>query len=48
MNQSTNTMQEYVTLIQISHIKTGDFFNDVANDAESRFDKSNNEIDRPF
>ena len=48
LSQSTNTMQKYVTLIQIFYIKTQDFYNDVANDVEKRFDKSNYEIDRPL
>lgn len=48
LSQSTNTMQKYVTLIQIFYIKTQDFCNDVANDVEKRFDKSNYEIDRPL
>ena len=48
LSQSTNTMRKYVTLIQIFYIKTEDFYNDVANDVEKRFDKSNYEIDRPL
>ena len=32
----------------IMHIKTEDFYKDIANDVEKRFDKSNYEIDRPL
>ena len=32
----------------ITHIKTEDFYNDIANDVEKRFDTSNYEEDRPL
>ena len=32
----------------IMHIKTEDFYKDIAHDVEKRFDKSNYEIDRPL
>ena len=32
----------------IMNIKTEDFYKDVANDVEKRFDTSNYEVDRPF
>ena len=30
------------------HIKAEDFFEDIANDVEKRFDTSNYEVDRPL
>ena len=32
----------------IMHIKTEDFYKDIANDVEKRFDTSNYEVDRPL
>ena len=32
----------------IVYIKTDDIYKDIAEDAETRFDKSNNELDRPL
>ena len=32
----------------IMHIKTEDFYKDIANDAEKRFDTSNYEVNRPL
>ena len=32
----------------VINIKTEDFYEDIANDVEKRFDKSNYEIDRPL
>ena len=32
----------------IIHIKTEDFYEDIANDVEKRFDTSNYEVDRPL
>ena len=32
----------------IMHIKTEDFYEDIANDVEKRFDTSNDEVDRPL
>ena len=32
----------------IMHIKTDDFYKDIANDVEKRFDTSNNEVNRPL
>ena len=32
----------------IMHNKTEDFYEDITNDVEKRFDKSNYELDRPF
>ena len=32
----------------IMHIKTEDFYKDIADDVEKRFDKSNYEVDRPL
>ena len=32
----------------IVYIKTDDICKDIAEDAETRFDKSNNELDRPL
>ena len=32
----------------IIHIKTEDFYKDIANDVEKRFDTSNYEVDRPL
>ena len=32
----------------IAHIKTDDFYKDVAEDVETRFDTSNVELDRPL
>ena len=36
------------TDILIPFIKTEDFYEDIANDVEKRFDKSNYEVDRPL
>ena len=32
----------------IMHIKTEDFYEDIANDVEKRFDTSNYEVNRPL
>ena len=32
----------------IMHIKTNDFYKDVASDVENRFDTSNYEVNRPY
>ena len=32
----------------IMHIKTEDFYKDIADDVEKRFDKSNYEVNRPL
>ena len=39
---------KFVIWILIMNIKTEDFYNDIANDAEKRFDNSNYECDRPL
>ena len=32
----------------VMNIKSNDFYKDIANDAENRFDTSNYEVDRPY
>ena len=44
-------MQNYVTWIQVVffiNIRTEDFYKDIANDVEKRFDTSNYELNRPL
>ena len=32
----------------VMHIKTNDFYKDIASDVENRFDTSNHEVNRPL
>ena len=49
LNQSISTMQNYMdTDSFIIHIKTEDYYEDIAKDLETRFDTSNYESDRPL
>ena len=52
LNQITNKIQIYVTWIQLvllfMHIKSEEFFEDIADDVEKRFDTSNYEVNRPL
>ena len=51
LNQSIKAMQNYVTWIQVVffiNIRTEDFYKDIANDVEKRFDTSNYELNRPL
>ena len=51
LNQSIKTMQDYVTWILtvlLFILKSEDFFEDIADDVEKRFDTSNYEINRPL
>ena len=45
LNQSTKTIQNYVTDSLIIHIKTENFYEDIANDIEKWFDTSNYDED---
>ena len=50
LNQNIKTMQNYVIwiLTTINQIKTRDVYEDIADDVEKRFNKSNHEADRPL
>ena len=51
LNQSTETKQSNATLDTdsfIIHIKTKDFYKDIAYDFEKVFDTSNYKVDRPL
>ena len=50
LNQSIKTMQNYATWTQtvLSLILKQDFYEDIANDVEKRFDTSNYEVNRPL
>ena len=52
LNQNTSKIQIYVTWIQLvllfMHIKSEEFFEDIADDVEKRFDTSNYEVNRPL
>ena len=48
LNQNIKKMLNYVIWSFIIHTKTEDFYKDIADNVEKRFETSNNEVGRPL